>query len=259
MRITPTVFLAVALLAVSSIALAERTDSRADEWEREADRGGKIVLPNLDLLGPPDDLVPVYGTEGDDVIGGTPGEDHIRGLGGDDEISTAGANDIIEAGGGDDTIDGEAGNDYLRGQTGHDEVWGDIGDDFLMGGPGHDALMPGPGNDVALCGQGMDEAHYYKDDNSLFSDYYDGGPGYDLITLHMPSDFSTMDRDEILSQFSMSGGNMYLGTWGMELTIVGFEDMVIDIAPPEPARKDGQGEPLATRAATWGGIKALRR
>jgi hypothetical protein len=259
MRTTPIVFIAVSVLAVSSIALAGRTDSRAQEWEREADRGGKLVLPALDLLGPSDDLVPVYGTEGNDVIGGTPGEDHIRALGGEDDISGAGANDIIEAGAGDDTVNGQAGDDYLRGQTGDDDVIGDIGDDYLMGGPGNDVLMPGPGNDVALCGQGMDEAHYYKDDNSTSSDYYDGGPGYDLITIHVPGDFSTMDRDEILNQFSMSGGSMYLGTWGMELNIVDFEDMVIDIAPPEPARKDGQGEPLATRAATWGSIKALYR
>ncbi|TFL19260.1 calcium-binding protein [Jannaschia formosa] len=55
--------------------------------------------------------------------------------------------DLIEARGGNDTVDGLAGNDTLLGETGDDLLVGNAGDDSLDGGLGADLVQGGAGND----------------------------------------------------------------------------------------------------------------
>jgi Ca2+-binding RTX toxin-like protein len=92
------------------------------------------------------DGLPVFGTDGDDVI-------------------VAGFSNEVNGGPGNDLICGNNNNNILVGGLGDDIIFGMGGDDQLFGGNGNDTLYGGPGND-RLLGQKM-------------NDILDGGPGTD--------------------------------------------------------------------------------
>jgi Ca2+-binding RTX toxin-like protein len=67
-----------------------------------------------------DDVPPIEGTDGPDVLNGTAGNDDLRGRPGDDSINALAGNDTVQAGDGNDTINGGGGNDLLIGGAGDD-------------------------------------------------------------------------------------------------------------------------------------------
>ncbi len=64
--------------------------------------------------------LPIFGTEGDDILNGTEGADTIFGLAGNDTLNGLGGNDVLNGGAGNDTLDGGLGNDTMLGGTGDD-------------------------------------------------------------------------------------------------------------------------------------------
>jgi hypothetical protein len=257
MKTTVLVCLTLFVFTLSSTTLAERTDTREHSWERPADQTASGISGIGDAVGPGDDLIPVSGTEGNDEIIGGSGDEHIRGLGGDDTIYGQGGSDLLDGGIGEDVILGGNDNDHVRGGLGNDILLGGMGNDRLVGGPGRDNVTGGVGNDLVYGGVGMDVGHYFIEANVLSSDYYDGGPGADLITLHVPPGFDMGTATDIEMQFLMSAGYMDLNPWGIALVLVNFEDMTIQFEPD--ARGNGDSQPLATQETTWGALKALYR
>jgi hypothetical protein len=258
MRLT-TVVCAVALVTlVFSSALAEGPDIREARWERPADRTSAALPGAGDIAGPADAYNVIILGAGNDVASGTSGDDHIRGGPGDDQIQSFGGNDLLEGGADDDLLSGGEGNDHIRGQTGNDELFGFGDDDMLFGGPGRDHLYGGHGNDEAYCGGGNDEGHYFVDENHFStSDFYDGGAGYDLFNFRVPPEFDMITANDIEMAFMGSPGYLDFSTWGINLVIANFEDLLVIW---EPGLTAAGGEKLpATKESTWGGIKALYR
>lgn len=250
------VLITVIVIAVYTPAWAERTDAREDRWERPADETASGVSGVGEAVGPGDSYIMVRGTPDNDNIVGSSSSDHIRGLGGDDTIYGQEGRDILEGGSGNDPLFGGGDNDHLRGEVGDDQLFGQAGHDLLLGGPGSDHLTGGIGNDLAYGGVGMDQGHYFVEGNELSSDYYGGGPGYDLFNLHVPPYFDIATANDIEIQFMASPGYLDFGMWGIDLVIANFEDLLIVW---EPGAKAGGGEPLAIEETTWGGIKTLYR
>ncbi|MEW5728060.1 MAG: calcium-binding protein [Pseudomonadota bacterium] len=71
---------------------------------------------------PPQDIVEVDGTIGDDVLLGTPEPEAMRGLRGDDVLFGAGGDDILDGGIGDDRLEGGDGFDSYDGGPGTDTL-----------------------------------------------------------------------------------------------------------------------------------------
>jgi Ca2+-binding RTX toxin-like protein len=258
MKTTVFILLTAFVFSVSAPAWAARTDTREERWDRPADELAGGISGIEDVIGPFDYIYPREGTADNDVLVGDDDRNHIRGLDGDDEIFGRGGDDIIEGGNDDDILNGEAGDDYIRGGPGRDEIRGEADDDMLLGGPGPDTFYPGPGDDVVL-GQGNgDIVHYSYEDNLTSSDFYDGGTGFDLVSIYVPGDFDVATANDIEMQFIMHSGNLDLAPWGIALILVNFEDMVFEWGPAA-GRDSGDGQPLAARETTWGGIKALYR
>jgi len=255
MKITASVCLVLFVFAFSSSALAERADTREQRWERPADRAAGALPGAGEKAGPPDAIVLISGTELNDEIIGDDNDNHIQGLGGDDTIYGQAGRDLLDGGPGNDTILGGNDNDYICGAAGNDVLAGGMGDDLVLGGLGRDDLRGGVGDDVVRGGLGMDVAHYFVEDNMLSSDHYDGGPGLDLITLHVPPGFDMGIATDIEMQFMTSAGYMDLNPWGIALVLENFEDMTINFEPGAKGSDDEQ--PLAARETTWGALKAL--
>jgi hypothetical protein len=251
------VCLSVSILIISSTVLAARTASREEHWVSPADRAEAVSTRIDEAVGPGDVYNLIVTGDANDNIGGTPGNDHIRSCGGEDQVQGYGGDDILEGGADADMLSGGEGNDHIRGQTGDDTLLGGGGDDVLIGGPGRDYLMGNMGDDVVYGGDGMDEGHYLVDENYFSSDYYDGGPGYDLFNFRVPPEFDMGTANEIEIQFMSSSGYFDFSPWGIDLVIVNFEDLLVVW---EPGLKLGAGErSFETEEATWGGIKALYR
>jgi Ca2+-binding RTX toxin-like protein len=147
---------------------------------------------------------------GDDVITDfTPGEDKIdlRGYGIDGteyEISydEETGNSTITHAGGTITIEGVqiTGEDVSMrayGTSGDDNMSGGVGDDSVIGGAGADTISTGAGNDI-IDGSvwedgGADDVAYGGTGNDMYiwtpsghgSDTFDGGEGYDRLTLDL--------------------------------------------------------------------------
>lgn len=251
------VCLIVVILAICSAALAAHTDSREELWVRPGDemtRGGVAIR---EISGPGEVYNLIVTGDGNDNVAGTAGDDHIRSCAGEDQVQGLGGDDILEGGADADMLSGGEGHDHIRGQTGDDTLFGGSGDDVLIGGPGRDYLMGDTGDDVIYGGDGMDEGHYLVDENTLSSDYYDGGPGYDLLILRVPSGFDMGTANEIEIQFMSSSGYFDFSPWGISLVIANFEDLLVVW---EPGFNLGGGQqPIQTEDVTWGGIKALWR
>lgn len=133
---------------------------------------------------------------------------------GDISIDGGGANDILWGNIGNDTINGRSGNDNINGGPGNDILNGNEDNDLVYGGDGNDTLNGGSGLDILHGGSGNDSLIFTFDfisgpasvtnDGSygvggtgetasvtgLFgsSDVFDGGLGYDTLTLTAASD-----------------------------------------------------------------------
>jgi len=112
-------------------------------------------------------MVPVFGTEGDDVLQGGRLSDAINGLGG---------NDVLHGGAGNDTIDGGTGSDTLFGEDGDDTLIAGNGDSARAGVS--NTLNGGGGNDVLIAGD--TSSNQMSGDSG--SDLYIGGTGSDQMS-----------------------------------------------------------------------------
>lgn len=101
-------------------------------------------------------LLPIVGTDDNDVLLGTDGPDTILGKDGDDDLQGFGGNDFINGGWDHDLIDGGAGNDVLLGKSGTDTINGGFGNDDIDGGLGPDIIDGGVGDDLIKGGDGYD-------------------------------------------------------------------------------------------------------
>jgi len=258
MKTTVIVCLVLFVLVLSSSALAERADTREHRWERPADQVASVVPDVGDAVAPGDALIPVSGTEGNDELIGGSGDEHIQGLGGDDTIYGQGGSDLLDGGTGNDTLLGGDAQDHVRGGLGNDILTGGVGNDLLVGGPGRDDITGGMGSDTVYGGVGMDIARYFTDANPPAQDFYDGGPGADLFTLHVDPGFDVGTATAIEMEFMASApGLVDLSPWGIGLKLINFEDMTVAF---EPGVKEGDGDqPLAADETTWGALKALYR
>ncbi len=115
-------------------------------------------------------LVPIVGTEGDDVLTGTESRDFIEGLGGNDVIEGLAGNDTISGGNGNDLVSAGDGRDSVTGDRGSDSILGGNGNDRLDGGNGKDRLLGELGDDTVNGGNGNDTITGGADEDLLFGD-----------------------------------------------------------------------------------------
>ncbi|MDJ0598883.1 MAG: S8 family serine peptidase [Crocosphaera sp.] len=115
-------------------------------------------------------IIPIVGTEGDDVLTGTDSRDLIQGLGGNDIIEGLAGNDTISGGRGNDLISAGDGKDSVTGNGGHDSILAGNGDDRIDGGAESDRLLGESGDDTVNGGDGNDTILGGADSDSLFGD-----------------------------------------------------------------------------------------
>ena len=125
----------------------------------------------------------VWTGRGDDTISTGAGNDVVKDLGGDNLIDTGAGHDWVRTGHGDDTISTGDGCDVVKAGRGDDYVNGGAGNDVVFGGRGADIVAGGSGNDLVFAGRGNDIAVYSMAENGGARDYYNGGSGYDTLTL----------------------------------------------------------------------------
>jgi Ca2+-binding RTX toxin-like protein len=119
-----------------------------------------LLLPALLWATPADAAAPLcwgkkptkVGTPGNDVIYGNDSTNVIHGMGGNDIIKGRGGADRVCGGDGYDEVYGDKGNDLVGGDAENDSVFGGVGDDRVHGG------------------------------SSFEGNYYEGGPGNDILT-----------------------------------------------------------------------------
>jgi Ca2+-binding RTX toxin-like protein len=174
-------------------------------------------IPEIEIatnLGDTDDVVVVYGTEGDDTI--APGQYglalnsdgdvdvtfsptvfsfEVHALGGNDYVNGWGqggaglhflgpiklyggeGDDVLLRGSTqDDVIEGGPGNDRLEGTDGADVLDAGAGNDFVAAGGGNDSVTGGPGADEFLGSSGDDVFHAVDGESDV---QLNGGPGID--------------------------------------------------------------------------------
>src|SRR3712207_4400704 len=86
------------------------------------------------------------------------------------------------------TITGTSGNNSLKGTRDADKIYGLAGDDGLSGDMGNDELDGGAGNDVVNGNTGNDLLIYVANENTGFTDVYNGGTGADGRVATAPVD-----------------------------------------------------------------------
>ena len=104
--------------------------------------------------------VPLFGTDGDDVILGSEGDDEIYAGDGDDIVCGLGGRDLIDGGPGNDRLFGGEQGDWLYGRRGADILDPGSGGDRLYGGKGRDILISEFGENRLRGGGGIDWADY---------------------------------------------------------------------------------------------------
>lgn len=164
---------------------------------------GSIIEPPLDTLEDDDDtpsqdretnIVPIEGSEEDDVLSGTDEGDFIdakgendvaSGMSGNDTLLGGAGVDVLDGGDGDDQLYGGEDSDQLYGQNGNDTLAGEAGDDKLLGGLGDDSLAGGKGSDHLVGGFDNDTLDGGEGDDSLQggwgNDVLAGGEGNDAL------------------------------------------------------------------------------
>ncbi|MGD1940758.1 MAG: calcium-binding protein [Leptolyngbyaceae cyanobacterium] len=135
---------------------------------------------NISTPGLPD-LIPIFGTEGNNTLIGTQTDDNLMyGFGGDDALFSNGginqgnvtfSSNILLGGAGQDLLISNNGNDVLLGEGGNDDLVGGNGDDILYGGPGTDSLNSGSGEDIYVLRreEGPDIITLFRLEEDLFA------------------------------------------------------------------------------------------
>mgnify|MGYP001308932388 CR=1 FL=1 len=152
-------------------------------------------------------LIPVYGTDGNNVLKGTSEgsyregsliDDLIYGYAGNDSLLGYGGNDTLHGGDGNDTLNGGYGNDIMYGGTGNDRfygsydndiLYGELGDDDLRGDNGDDTLYGGEGSDILRGGTGHDILHGGSGIDILY-----GNSGNDVFVFELLTAFTASDN-----------------------------------------------------------------
>src|SRR5262245_8798948 len=134
-------------------------------------------------------MLPIAGTNGNDVLVGTDGDDNLQGLGGDDQLTGGKGADVLDGGTGIDTVRfdfatqtvganlagggflGEADGDSCTrienaiGSAFNDLIFGDgnantidafKGNDLVFANGGDDTVFAGDSNDIVAAGVGAD-------------------------------------------------------------------------------------------------------
>ncbi|ENS1776337.1 hypothetical protein ACEZNI_004633, partial [Vibrio parahaemolyticus] len=116
--------------------------------------------------------LPLYASDGDDVI---------QGSGFNEQITAGAGNDIVYADGGEDVVDGGVGADELHGGDGNDQLFGGEGNDTLIvNGRGSNTLDGGTGDDTLKINRSTD--YYYNRDVARYAtNTLTGGVGNDRL------------------------------------------------------------------------------
>ena len=180
-------------------------------------------------------IIPIVGTEGDDVLTGTDNRDVIEGLGGNDIIEGLAGNDTISGGRGNDLISAGDGRDSVTGDGGSDSILGGDGDDRIDGGAGSDRLLGESGDDTVNGGDGNDTILGGADSDSLFGDAgrdlifggteddtLDGGGGNDTLEGGFGNDSLNGDtgNDRLIGVETSNPGDELLGFGTGEVDIL---------------------------------------
>lgn len=132
--------------------------------------------------------ISIDGGGGNDILWGNVGNDVINGRPGDDQINGGPGNDTLNGNEDNDIVYGGDGNDILNGGSGIDILHGGAGDDSLtfvfdtLGAPGSQATNDGSQN-TGGTGEAVSTAGLIQS-----FDTFDGGAGYDTLTLTASSD-----------------------------------------------------------------------
>jgi hypothetical protein len=150
------------------------------------------------------------------LVGGGPGDDTLTvddGMIWTEVYGDQGADDLT----GGDYLEGDDGPDHLTGGEGVGNLYGGDGDDVLRGGPGSwytlhgeagdDVLVGGPGDDSLDGGEGDDHLRGEEPGAATAAlsgaDWFEGGPGLDLVTYEGRADALTLSIDAPTSDDSL--------------------------------------------------------
>ncbi|MHC3033810.1 calcium-binding protein [Acinetobacter nosocomialis] len=121
-------------------------------------------------------VIPLNGTDGNDVQNGWKGKDNLVGGLGDDTLNGLAGDDWLEGGAGNDILNGGEGNDLLEGGAGNDTLTGGAGLDTLIGGSGNDVMSGGDyEKDIYIfqSGHGQDTINDRSNDWNYFNLFND--------------------------------------------------------------------------------------
>ncbi|WP_171293737.1 calcium-binding protein, partial [Acinetobacter nosocomialis] len=121
-------------------------------------------------------VIPLNGTDGNDVQNGWKGKDNLVGGLGDDTLNGLAGDDWLEGGAGNDILNGGEGNDLLEGGAGNDTLTGGTGLDTLIGGSGNDVMSGGDyEKDIYIfqSGHGQDTINDRSNDWNYFNLFND--------------------------------------------------------------------------------------
>lgn len=126
-----------------------------------------------------------YGGPGDDTIYGSGENNRLYGQDGNDTIYSRGGFDEVWGGRGNDTLSaaGTYENVKFHGEAGNDTLIGSFNNDLLDGGDGNDILTGFGGIDYVRGGPGDDTLNFLDDVRFPGGGQYDGGSGFDTLTL----------------------------------------------------------------------------
>jgi serralysin len=162
----------------------------------------------------------------------------LFGYSGHDRLTGSQFNDRLFGGEGNDTLDGVIGQDTLNGGAGDDHLWSNTvnGTGTFIGGAGTDQLVLGRGAYTGTVFEGIERLSSVQsgtaDDTVTFifasgdagSHYYDGGEGFDHITLDSTgiSESLSFYTGSGTYAFSLRSGNFSYGRFiGEDYTIMG--------------------------------------
>jgi serralysin len=171
-------------------ALDQNDQMRQEEVDMGAYESGKR---DDDGGGGGDDNLPIYGTDGDDLLYGNAAKDLMYGSEGHDTLYGDGGNDTIYGERGDDHLYGGSGDDLLNASVGNNRVYGEAGNDTLFSLNGGDIMDGGTGNDLIRSGMGKDTLT--------------GGKGADVFTFDAPTDAGKGVKADEIRDFSHAEGD----------------------------------------------------
>ncbi|WP_276202449.1 calcium-binding protein, partial [Acinetobacter baumannii] len=160
-------------------------------------------------------VIPLNGTDGNDVLNGWKGKDNLLGGLGDDTLNGLA---------GDDWLEGGAGNDILNGGEGNDLLEGGAGNDTLTGGAGQDTLIGGSGNDVMTGGDYEKDIYIFQSGHGqdIIND-----KSYDWTNLQYFNDVKFEGANFTDAQFLRVGNDLVIKAFGTEDSVT-FKNYLSD-------------------------------